>query len=101
MAMRTKSKPGSSRKRYPQERNARPRRRQDHSHQQPKKPTARANKPLEQLAQKHDVIVEIYAQAKGIPRLMNSVSYECLLEIYRQEINVVDMSTLAWIIHKK
>ena len=41
-----------------------------------------------------DVVAEIYQQAKGIPRLMNSLCYECLLEIYRQQKNVVDMPTL-------
>jgi general secretion pathway protein A len=41
-----------------------------------------------------DVIVEIYQQAKGIPRLVNTLCYECLLDIYQQQKNVVDMPTL-------
>jgi len=41
-----------------------------------------------------DVIAEIYQQAKGIPRLLNTLCYECLLDIYRQQKNVVDMPTL-------
>jgi type II secretory pathway predicted ATPase ExeA len=41
-----------------------------------------------------DVIAEIYQQAKGIPRLINTLCYECLLDIYRQQKNVVDMPTL-------
>jgi type II secretory pathway predicted ATPase ExeA len=41
-----------------------------------------------------DVITEIYQHAKGIPRLINTLSYECLLDIYRQQKNVVDMPTL-------
>ena len=41
-----------------------------------------------------DVIAEIYQQAKGMPRLINTLCYECLLEIYRQQKNVVDIPTL-------
>ncbi|MDZ7369518.1 MAG: AAA family ATPase [candidate division KSB1 bacterium] len=41
-----------------------------------------------------DVIAEIYQQAKGIPRLINTLCYECLLDIYRQQKNVVDLPTL-------
>jgi len=41
-----------------------------------------------------DVIAEIYQQAKGIPRLINTLCYECLLDIYRQQKNVVDVPTL-------
>ena len=41
-----------------------------------------------------DVIAEIYQQAKGIPRLINTLCYECLLEIYQQQKNVVDLPTL-------
>jgi type II secretory pathway predicted ATPase ExeA len=41
-----------------------------------------------------DVIAEIYQQAKGIPRLINTLCYECLLDIYQRQKNVVDMPTL-------
>jgi len=41
-----------------------------------------------------EVITEIYQQAKGIPRLINTLCYECLLEIYQQHKNLVDMPTL-------
>jgi len=42
------------------------------------------------------VIAEIYQQAKGIPRLINPAlwDYEYLLDIYRQQKNIVDMPTL-------
>jgi len=41
-----------------------------------------------------DVIAEIYQQAKGLPRLINTLCYECLWEIYEQNKNLVDMPTL-------
>lgn len=41
-----------------------------------------------------DVIAEIYQQAKGIPRLINTLCYECLLDIYHQQKRVVDTPTL-------
>jgi type II secretory pathway predicted ATPase ExeA len=41
-----------------------------------------------------DVITEIYQQAKGIPRLINTLCYDCLLDIYHQQKNVADMPTL-------
>lgn len=41
-----------------------------------------------------DVIAEIYQQAKGLPRLINTLCYECLWEIYAQNKNLVDLPTL-------
>ena len=41
-----------------------------------------------------DVIHEIFQQAKGIPRVINNLCYDCLIEIYRQSKNVVDTATL-------
>jgi type II secretory pathway predicted ATPase ExeA len=41
-----------------------------------------------------DVIAEIYQQAKGLPRLINTLCYECLWETYEQNKNLVDMPTL-------
>ena len=37
-----------------------------------------------------NVIADIYQHARGIPRLINTLCYECLLEIYIQNKNVVD-----------
>jgi type II secretory pathway predicted ATPase ExeA len=47
-----------------------------------------------------DVIAEIYQQAKGIPRLMNTLCYECLLDIYQRQKNVVDMPTLEKVLYQ-
>jgi len=41
-----------------------------------------------------DVIAEIYHQAKGLPRLINTLCYQCLLEIYWQGKNIVDLPTI-------
>ncbi|MHC4338012.1 MAG: ExeA family protein [Planctomycetota bacterium] len=41
-----------------------------------------------------DVITEIYQQAKGLPRLINTLCYDCLYETYLQNKNLVDMPTL-------
>ena len=41
-----------------------------------------------------DVIEEIFQQAKGIPRVMNNLCYACLMEIYQQHKNIVDVPTL-------
>ncbi|NIV95412.1 AAA family ATPase, partial [candidate division KSB1 bacterium] len=41
-----------------------------------------------------DVVQEIYQQAKGIPRVINNLCYDCLLEIHREGKNVVDTATL-------
>lgn len=47
-----------------------------------------------------DVINEIFQQAKGIPRVINSLAYGCLMEIYLQNKNIVDMPTLEKILLK-
>ena len=47
-----------------------------------------------------DVINEIFQQAKGVPRVINSLSYDCLMEIYMQNKNIVDMPTLEKILVK-
>jgi len=41
-----------------------------------------------------DVIEDIFQQAKGIPRVMNNLCYDCLIEIYHTNKNIVDMPTL-------
>lgn len=41
-----------------------------------------------------DVIAEIYHQAKGLPRLINTLCYQCLFEIYLQSKNIVDIPTI-------
>lgn len=41
-----------------------------------------------------DVITEIFQQAKGIPRLINTLCYECLVETFLQQKNIVDIATL-------
>ena len=41
-----------------------------------------------------DVISEIFQQAKGVPRVINNLCYDCLMEIYQQNKNIVDMPTL-------
>lgn len=41
-----------------------------------------------------DVVQEIFQQAKGIPRVLNNLCYDCLIEIHRQNKNVVDTATL-------
>jgi len=41
-----------------------------------------------------DVITEIYQQAKGLPRLINTYCYECLYQTYIENKNLVDMPTL-------
>jgi general secretion pathway protein A len=41
-----------------------------------------------------DVIAEIYHQARGLPRLINTFCYQCLLEIYLQGKNIVDIPTI-------
>lgn len=41
-----------------------------------------------------DIITEIYQQAKGIPRPINTLCYECLVETYLLQKNIVDMPTL-------
>jgi len=41
-----------------------------------------------------DVINEIFQQAKGIPRIINTLSYDCLINIVDDNKNIVDQSTL-------
>lgn len=41
-----------------------------------------------------DVITEIYQHAKGLPRLINTLCYDCLWETYEQQKNLVDLPTL-------
>ena len=41
-----------------------------------------------------DVINEIFHQARGLPRLINTLCYQCLFEIYLQNKNFVDVPTL-------
>jgi type II secretory pathway predicted ATPase ExeA len=41
-----------------------------------------------------DVIAEIYQQARGLPRLINTLCYQCLFEIYLQGKNIVDIPTI-------
>jgi general secretion pathway protein A len=45
-----------------------------------------------------EVIQEIFQQAKGIPRVINKLCYSCLMEIYRQNKNIVDSVTLEKIL---
>jgi len=41
-----------------------------------------------------EVIEEIFHQAKGIPRVMNTLCYACLVEIYQQNKSLVDTASL-------
>jgi len=41
-----------------------------------------------------DLTTEIYQQAKGLPRLINTLCYECLYQTYLEKKNLVDMPTL-------
>jgi type II secretory pathway predicted ATPase ExeA len=41
-----------------------------------------------------DVISEIFQQARGLPRLINTLCYQCLFEIYTQNKDFVDVATL-------
>jgi len=47
-----------------------------------------------------DVIEEIFQQAKGIPRVINNLCYDCLLDIYQNNKNIVDQPTLEKILLK-
>ena len=47
-----------------------------------------------------DAIIEIFQQAKGVPRLINNLCYDCLMEIYQQNKNIVDTPTLEKILLK-
>lgn len=41
-----------------------------------------------------DVINDIFQQAKGIPRIINNLCYECLIDICQENKNIVDSVTL-------
>jgi type II secretory pathway predicted ATPase ExeA len=41
-----------------------------------------------------EVITEIYHHAKGLPRVINTLCYDCLWEIYELQKNLVDLPTL-------
>lgn len=41
-----------------------------------------------------DVIVEIYQHAKGLPRVINTICYDCLWDAYEQQNSLVDLPTL-------
>lgn len=41
-----------------------------------------------------DVITEIYQQAKGLPRIINTLCYDCLWQTYEQKHSLVDLPTL-------
>jgi type II secretory pathway predicted ATPase ExeA len=41
-----------------------------------------------------DVITEIYHYAKGLPRVINTLCYDCLWEIYELQKSLVDLPTL-------
>jgi general secretion pathway protein A len=45
-----------------------------------------------------DVIEEIFQQTKGIPRVINNLCYACLMEIYQQNKNMVDIPSLEKIL---
>jgi general secretion pathway protein A len=47
-----------------------------------------------------DAVSEIYQQAKGIPRVINNLCYDCLIDIYREGKNVVDTATLERVLLK-
>ena len=47
-----------------------------------------------------EVIIEIFQQAKGLPRVINNLCYDCLMEIYQQNKNIVDTPTLEKILLK-
>jgi len=47
-----------------------------------------------------DVIEEIFQQAKGIPRVINNLCFDCLVEIYQQNKNIVEISTLEKVLLK-
>ena len=47
-----------------------------------------------------DVVDEIFQQAKGIPRVINNLCYDCLVAIYQQNKNIVDMPTLENVLIK-
>jgi type II secretory pathway predicted ATPase ExeA len=47
-----------------------------------------------------DVVNEIFQQSKGIPRVINNLCYDCLLDIYHQNKNIVDMPTLERVLIK-
>jgi len=47
-----------------------------------------------------NVINEIFQHAKGIPRIMNKLCYDCLIEIVHENQNIVDLTTLQKVLLK-
>ncbi len=47
-----------------------------------------------------DVIEEIFQQAQGIPRIINNLCYDCLVDIYQNNKNIVDQATLEKVLLK-
>lgn len=45
-----------------------------------------------------DCIEEIFQQTKGIPRIINNICYNCLLDIYQNNKNIVDIPSLERVI---
>jgi type II secretory pathway predicted ATPase ExeA len=45
-----------------------------------------------------DAITEIYQQAKAIPRLINTLCYESLYQIYSENKNIADMPTVETVL---
>jgi type II secretory pathway predicted ATPase ExeA len=41
-----------------------------------------------------DVIVELFQHARGLPRLINTLCYDCLWDAYEQQNSLVDLPTL-------
>jgi type II secretory pathway predicted ATPase ExeA len=47
-----------------------------------------------------DAIQEIFQHAKGIPRVINNFCYDCLMEIYLSDKNIVDIPTIEKVLLK-
>lgn len=47
-----------------------------------------------------DVIHEIFQHAQGIPRMINKLAYECLVEIFHLNKNMVDIPTIESVLIK-
>jgi len=43
-------------------------------------------------------VSEVFHQSRGLPRLINSLCYECLMQAYRDKKSVVDMPTLEKVV---
>lgn len=48
----------------------------------------------------NEVITEIFQQAQGIPRVINKLAYDCLLEIFQQNKNLVSQDILETVLVK-